>query len=83
MLLVTSAEVLTTSIDVRVVFAVTNALYNEIRDSVQASPDGLARGLYYIVGADYDGDEELRIRKFSIDATGERCVGVTGHPHLH
>ena len=45
---------------------------------VEASPEGFAQGLCIISPE----DTESHIRKFSIDATGERCVGVVGSSHL-
>ena len=54
----------------------TNIQYDWADKLVQASANGLIRGSC-IVGP---VPEEVHVRKFTIDATGERCVGVVGRP---
>ena len=67
------------SIDTYVVFSVATVRY-DIAKLIQASSDGLARGLFVV---DYlHPDHVLCVRKFSIDATGGRYVGVIGDPSL-
>ena len=64
------------SVDTHVVFAVSNIRCNWSDKFLHASANGLLRGLC-VVGPAPDG---AQIRKFAIDATGERCVGVVGRP---
>ena len=64
------------TIDTHVVFAMTNIRYNWADKLVQTSANGLTRGLC-VVGPVSKG---VHVRKFTIDATGERCVGAVGRP---
>ena len=64
------------SVDTHVVFAMSNVRCDWGDKVLHGSANGLLRGLC-IVGPATD---RAQIRKFAIDATGERCVGVVGRP---
>ena len=64
------------SVDTHVVFTVSNIRCDWGNKFLHASANGLLRGLC-IVGPAPEG---VQIRKFAIDATGERCVGVVSRP---
>lgn len=69
-------DILPISIETHLVFVIPDLYFDYIGNIVEASPVGLARGL-----CASDDTLDQRFRKFSIDATGERCVGVIGRPH--
>ena len=64
------------SVDTHIVFAMSNIRCDWGDKFLHESVNGLLRGLC-IVGPAPEG---AQIRKFAIDATGERCVGVVGRP---
>lgn len=66
--------VLPISICTHAVFAIDEAFDDPGINLVESSPDGFARGLYFMDIS----SEEFQVRRFSIDATGERCVAVVG-----
>ena len=79
-------DVLPMSVDTHVVFAMSNIRCDWGDKFLHASANGLLRGLC-IVGPVPEGvrivspaPEGAQIRKFVIDATDERCVGVVGCP---
>ena len=72
----TTKDILPMSIDTHVVFAMANVRCDWGDKFIHASANGLVRG-FCVVGPVPKG---AGIRKFTIDATGERCVGVVGRP---
>ena len=69
-----SGDILPISIDTHAVLAMDSVQFGMHSKFIQASPDGFARGFCEV---DFMSTGS-RVRKFTIDATGERCVGVVG-----
>ena len=71
-----AGEVLPMLIDTHVAFALDGPIECTGTDFVESSTDGFARGMCIMaIGSSKD---KLQVRRFSIDATGERCVAVFG-----